>query len=555
MRILFSFAILIVLVAGLILYTYNANSQMEEKAEELINKQLKLVMLSQEVAASVTVRAAASTNYIVTGQDSYLDIFKTYSENASKNNELLFALDEATAKQRQEAVEDAEKWRQDIEEQVFAVQQAGNTTLAIENLKKLNDQATVVRKQYDALADESASNIELLGEDVIYTTGMSKSIGLLVGLAILVVAILVAFFTARSIARPIKQVTNQMTHIADGDLTMEPIQTNRKDEIGLLMKSVEIMGIQMKTILKSIHEVSERVASNSEELAQSASDVNQSTLQIAHTMKELSIGVEGQTKRTTTLADTVNEFKTDVQYMTATGQEMITSTEKMKLMTTNSVDLMQNSLKQMSIIQMIMDQSVTKVSNLKNQSQQINQLVTVIKEIANQTNLLALNAAIEAARAGEHGKGFSVVADEVRKLAEQVQYSIGDISQIVLDIQQQTNEVTHSLQQGYEEVQRGTQHIGKTNTTFNTLIDAINEVSTNIEMVNEVIVNFATNTDVINHTIQEVAALSEETTMAVHETSSTVEQTASTVNEIARNNEVLAKTAEQLNEEINHFKL
>lgn len=555
MKLLSAFAIIVVFVAAYGIYSFFANANVAKDSQTIVEQDLQLLLANDTLATSINLRTAAVANYLLTGDPIHIETFNHYIDVAEEQVKILNAL---TAKedvaQLNALADQARQWRAQIQDDVFAIYKTDEAK-AIANAQKALTLATTVSEGYQAMANASEQNISKRGQDMARHAENAKIIGVIVALVVIIASIIIGVVTASLITKPIRMVVAYVQNLASGDLTQKPLTINSQDELRTLVDATNAMNDQLKGTLTLINNVAETVAANSEEISQSSNEVRSGAEQVARTMQELAEGAEQQASSATDLAQIMENFSATVTIATQEGEELMQHSQSVRDLTLTGQRYMNDSTKQMNDIDDIVQIAVQKVEGLNEQSKEISELVLVIDSIADQTNLLALNAAIEAARAGEQGKGFAVVADEVRKLAEQVSLSVTDISSIVTRIQDETADVTKSLQAGYNEVKKGTAQITETDATFTRISEAVNGMSTNITTITTNLEGISGTTSQINQAIDDIAAISQQAAAGVEETSATVQETASTLDEVARGTDQLAARAEELNHQVNYFKL
>ncbi|SES17897.1 methyl-accepting chemotaxis protein [Gracilibacillus ureilyticus] len=416
---------------------------------------------------------------------------------------------------------------------IQGIQQGGEVFRAaraeLQELRTLNDE----------LAEEAFEESQNL-------SNILETFIIIISIIAVIIAIAVGIFMGRAIGKPMTQLATRLKEVAAGNLRGETLKSKRKDEIGELVRATNEMQSQLKTLITSVTDATDKVLGSSEELTQSANEVMQGSEQISTTMEELSSGAESQANHASDLADNMSTFVEKVNQSSGQSEQVTNSSNDVIALTEQGSDMMRSSVSQMGVIDELIQGSVQSVKGLDNKSKEVTKLVGVIEEIAEQTNLLALNAAIEAARAGEHGKGFAVVADEVRKLAEQVSESVGEITGIVTAIQSETTHVVGALENGYNEVEKGTNQIQQTGQTFDQITNAVSKMGINVQSISETLAEITSNTQEMSTSVEEIASVSEQSAAGIEETSASAQQSSSTMQEVSSSSEELARLAEEL---------
>lgn len=173
---------------------------------------------------------------------------------------------------------------------------------------------------------------------------------------------------------------------------------------------------------------------------------------------------------------------------------VVTSSHSVQNMT-KSIDVVNQSSQDMKKIDIM-------IQEFRQKTEKINEIVTLVKEVAEQSNLLALNASIEAARAGAAGSGFAVVAGEVKHLSETTSVSTGEITRYVQELQnsmdmlaERINNTSNKLDEGNHIVENSVLDMQTINNQMVTINSEINNIYTYVQNQNSATNSFVQSID------------------------------------------------------------
>ncbi|HEX3077618.1 MAG TPA: methyl-accepting chemotaxis protein [Lachnospiraceae bacterium] len=393
--------------------------------------------------------------------------------------------------------------------------------------------------------------------DISELTKDTKSIivnTLLIIAVIGLIAVIMSILLSNGISRNIKELKRVFAKASEGDLTVN-IAASTKDEFKDLAESFNAMIMNISTLMKSVTESSETVLETSTILADMSQDVTASISEVARAIEEVSNGAINQ-------AQDAQDSNVEMENLSA---KLDLINENSNVMEKLSNDTKILSSKGLSMIDVLIDKSNhTKVSttnvntivvDMYESAKQINAISDTLSSITSQTNLLSLNASIESARAGEAGRGFAVVANEIRLLAEQSTASTEDIKGIIAGIQKKTDAVLEAIQSTQAVVNEQDVAVNQTKKIFDDILVSIERMIKQVDEVRTYIFNVIENKKTLETDIESISAISEETASASEEVTASTEEITATMEEFTRYSVDLKKLANQLEVEINRFKI
>jgi methyl-accepting chemotaxis protein len=384
-------------------------------------------------------------------------------------------------------------------------------------------------------------------------TTISNTVYIVTIIAIILAILFLVLFT-RQLVRNVSKILSALKIISSGDLR-ERIEVNSHDEIQDIGNNINTTIDNIRDLMNQIDHLGISVVESSTEMVASSEEISNVSEQIANAVDEIAKGATEQAVSTEQGNHKIKELVTGLKRIAQDMEKSYSLVEKAMQVVGDgekSVNYQDEKVKENNQVSRTVSEAI---SDLSVKSNEIGQILEVIKSIADQTNLLALNAAIEAARAGEAGRGFAVVAEEIRKLAEQSALSTKKIGEIITEVQFGVSRAVNEINRAEVVVVEQTNALNETVEAFSRISSVVKDISQNIEQVSEAAGILCENAVEAGETIDNIASITQESAATTEEVAASTEEQASNAHQIANTASSLSEIANNLKVSIEKFKI
>ncbi|MFH0974567.1 MAG: methyl-accepting chemotaxis protein [Spirochaetota bacterium] len=283
-----------------------------------------------------------------------------------------------------------------------------------------------------------------IGDLVLYVTDdyvRDKLTGLLIQtilqaiILVIALSIITFFILNLFLNKPLKEITNTAGRIANGENELKA-SVEGPTEIATMALAFNTMTTQLSSKAESFKKSNELLT----EIISKAKDIilnlNSSSTEIEAAAQEQSAGAGEQASGVTEVSATLEELTITAKQITKNVGELVISSEEVARLLTESEKQLLDMVAHLDDVAAISAKNTSSIGELGKRSVIINEMVEMIKTIANKTDMLSINASIEAAKSKESGAGFSVIATEIRELSKETIDSAKKVENAAKDIQE-----------------------------------------------------------------------------------------------------------------------